>query len=98
MTYKYNKTITKFLGNLNEYRNPFCVIKDANQDMWNNRVGRDLGAEAKKKGIPREQIGNLAKQALDEGKVVVNPDKDSRRYESKTFRLFERFANFLQKN
>jgi vancomycin resistance protein YoaR len=36
-------------------------------------------------------------QTLEEGKLIIHPDKDPRKYQSRTFTLFEKFANFLQK-
>lgn len=78
-TQEYGEKVTQILGELNELiplggnsssNNP----NSKNMDLWNNSVGRKLGARS----TGKLKLFKLILKALKKGELIIDPDNDSR--------------------
>jgi hypothetical protein len=80
-TQEYSETAADIFGRLNETFPGGGVSSSnsensTNMDLWNNDVGRKYGKKTK----TRKELFKILLKALKKGELIVDPDKDSRKY------------------
>ena len=82
----------KQLGNMHEDETPNAPWYERNMDLWNNEIGREIAYEMQNKygkaaGIlgpewASEIASEMIWEKMQQGELITNPFKDTRRYES----------------
>lgn len=79
MTRIYGAGTAKFLGDMNEIKGQFVngqPHQEKNMDLWNNKAGRDIGANS---SSPAE-TAHRVKNALENGALITEPEIDGRQH------------------
>jgi hypothetical protein len=87
-TQEYGEDLANFFGQVNEWApgigsSTSYSSESKNMDLWNNAVGRRYG----KKTRSRLKLFKFLIKALEKGELIINPDKDPRKFKGRVFNL-----------
>ena len=94
LSLRFNRTISKSLGDFHELETPKAPKRERNMDLWNNSIGREVANDIKNslgkdiKYYSLDELNDIAAakimKIMKEGELITNPD-DKREFKNIRF-------------